>query len=110
MILYSAFTQPDLFWAHVASNPSWVPGREMFFGRPPTARRKDLRLIVATGTEEFPDRRQIGLEWSRMWENRADAPWLVKFVDIPGGTHSANSADAYRGAMRWLFPPPPSER
>src|SRR5918993_5088028 len=32
MILYSAFTRPDRFWARVASNPSWTPGREIFFG------------------------------------------------------------------------------
>ena len=103
LILYSAFTEPDLFWAHVASNPSWVPGREMFFGPPPRATRKDLRLIVASGTEEIPDRRKIALEWFGTWQQRRDAPWQVHRVDVPGGTHSANSADAYRGAMRLLF-------
>ena len=27
MVLYSAFTKPDLFWAHVAHNPSWELAR-----------------------------------------------------------------------------------
>jgi predicted alpha/beta superfamily hydrolase len=106
MILHSAFTEPDLFWAHVASNPSWVPGREMFFGTPPRAARKDLRLVVASGTEEIPDRRQLALDWFASWQQRPDAPWAVKRLDIPGGTHSANSPEAYRGAMRWLFATP----
>lgn len=110
MILYSAFTEPDLFWAHVASNPSWQPGREIFFGPPPSAGRKDLRLVVASGTDEIPDRRRLALEWFGMWRQRPDAPWAVKRIDIAGGTHSANSADAYRGAMRWLFLPAPADR
>ena len=106
LILYSALTEPDLFWAHVASNPSWKPGREIFFGPAPRPRRDDLRLVVAIGTEEYPDRRQSAQEWFGAWQKRRDAPWLIKRVDIPGGTHSANSGDAYRTAMRWLFDVP----
>lgn len=107
MVLYSAFTNPDLFWAHVASNPSWEPGRATFFGRPPASARGDLRLVIASGTEEYPDRRQIVLDWSRHWDGRTDLPWIVKRVDVPGGTHSAYSGDAYRGAILWLFSDPP---
>ena len=103
MTLYSAFTEPDLFWAHVASNPSWVPAREMFFGPSPRATRRDLHLIVASGTGEIADRRAIALEWFGAWQQRRDAAWQVHRLDIPGGTHSANSVDAYRGAMRVLF-------
>lgn len=110
MILHSAFTEPDLFWAHVASNPSWVPGRDMFFGPPSRARPGDRHLIVASGTAEIPDRRSIALEWFAAWQDRRDAPWRVHRIDIPGGTHSANSADAYRGAMRLLFAERPSAR
>lgn len=103
MVLFSAFTEPDLFWGHVASNPSWNPGREMFFGPPPRASRKDLHLIVASGTNEHADRRAPALQWSAAWHQRQDAPWSVKLIDIPGGTHSADSGNAYRSAMRLLF-------
>jgi predicted alpha/beta superfamily hydrolase len=103
MILYSAFTEPYLFWAHVASNPSWNPGRKMFFGAPPGANRKDLHLVVASGTDEYPVRRQLALQWSAAWQQRAAAPWSIKMIVIAGGTHSADSASAYRGAMRSLF-------
>ena len=103
MVLYNAFTRPDLFWAHVASNPSWEPGREIFFGTPPRTARDDLKLVIASGTDEIPDRRQAALEWSSHWSGRAGLPWAVKRVDIQGGTHSAYSGDAYRAAIRWLF-------
>lgn len=31
MVLYSAFTEPELFWGRIASNPAFDPGRERFF-------------------------------------------------------------------------------
>ena len=34
MVLYSAFTDPDLFWGRIASNPSFNPGRSLFFSTP----------------------------------------------------------------------------
>lgn len=102
MILYSAFTRPDLFWARIASNPSWVPGREIFYGAPPTASRDDLHLIIALGTKEYPDRRIAAAEWFRYWDAR-QPPWKLTRIDIQGGTHSADAANAYRAALRRLF-------
>jgi predicted alpha/beta superfamily hydrolase len=102
MILYSAFTQPDLFWARIASNPSWVPGREIFYGAPAPAARDDLHLLIALGTQEYPDRRTAAAEWFRHWAAR-QAPWSIQRLDINGGTHSADAANAYRAAMRVLF-------
>jgi hypothetical protein len=32
---------------------------------------------------------------------------VVKRIDVPGGTHSAYGADAYRASIRWLFSDPP---
>lgn len=102
MILYSAFTRPDLFWARVASNPSWVPGREIFYGAPAPASRRDLQLLIAVGTNEYPDRRLAAGEWFGHWAARPK-PWQLTRLDIAGGTHSADAASAYRAAMRHLF-------
>ncbi|MGI8704857.1 MAG: alpha/beta hydrolase-fold protein [Sphingomicrobium sp.] len=103
MILYSAFTRPDLFWARIASNPSWEPGREVFYGSPAPSERDDLQLLIAIGTEEYPDRRAAASEWFRHWDARAK-PWATTRIDIPGGTHSADAGNAYRAALRRLFP------
>ncbi|HYI63699.1 MAG TPA: alpha/beta hydrolase-fold protein [Allosphingosinicella sp.] len=102
-ILYSAFTDPDLFWGRIASNLSSDPGRDLFFGPPPAAARTDLRLIIASGSRDRPRTRDLALEWARAWERREDAPWAVRLVTIEGGTHSADSARAYRAGMLWLF-------
>ena len=102
LILYSAFTKPDLFWARIASNPSWVPGQEIFYGEPAAATRKDLRLLIALGTNERADRLVEADKWFAQWRGRR-SPWQMARIDIPGGTHSADSANAYRAAMRQLF-------
>jgi uncharacterized protein len=102
LILYSAFTHPDIFWARIASNPSWTPGREIFYAAPAPATRRDLRLVIAVGTGEYADRRAAAGEWFAHWQGRT-APWTIAKLDIPGGTHSADAANAYRAAMRSIF-------
>jgi uncharacterized protein len=107
LILYSAFTRPDLFWARIASNPSWTPGENIFYGAPAAATRPDLQLLVAVGTQEYPERRVAAGKWFAHWNGRK-TPWNLTRIDVAGGTHSADAANAYRAAMRLLFPPQPS--
>lgn len=102
LVLYSAFTKPDLFWSRIASNPSWVPGEEIFFATPPRSSRKDLSLFIALGTNEYPDRLTAATQWFNHMSSR-QKPWTVTRIDVPGGTHSADSGNAYRSAMRLLF-------
>ena len=105
MVLYSAFARPDVFWGRIASNASFLPGREIFHGRPAPATRTDLHLVVVSGTREDPQRRKLALEWFAAWEGRR-APWTVKRIDIESGTHAADMPNAYRRAMNWLFKSP----
>lgn len=102
LILYSAFTRPDLFWARIASNPSWVPGQGIFYGPAAASDRRDLQLLIAVGTQEYPDRRAAAAEWFLHWDER-EKPWALTRLDIPGGTHSADAGNAYRAALRKLF-------
>jgi uncharacterized protein len=104
-VLYSAFTEPDLFWAGIASNPVVEIGREIFFGAPRPANRRDLRLVVASGTRDRPNLRAGTLAWFAHWRGRTGAPWTLNAMTIEGGTHAADSPTVYRRAMRWLFPP-----
>lgn len=103
LTLYSAFTDPDLFWGRIASNSSFDPGREMFFSPPAQATRTDLGLVVTSGSRDMTTLRQAALEWFDVWEASENAPWEVKTTTIEGGTHSANSTDSYRFGMLWLF-------
>lgn len=102
-VLYSAFTDPDLFWGRIASNPALTPGRERFFGPTAPAARRDLGLVVVSGSRDRPKLRSDALAWFEAWRDRKDAPWAVHPVTLEGGTHSADSTNAYRAGMLWLF-------
>lgn len=101
-VLYSAFTDPDLFWARIASSPTLRPGRELYFGLPAPAVRRDLRLIVADGTRDDADLRPDTVAWQKAWQGRK-TPWQVKTITLEGGSHSADLPNVYRQAMDWLF-------
>ncbi|MCQ3829257.1 alpha/beta hydrolase [Microbulbifer elongatus] len=104
MALYSAFNHPDLFWARIASNPSFLPDGKQFFEEPKLGKRGDLMVIVASSSEDrYTDNRTRSFEWQSHWSTRDDAPWTTHLVNIEGGTHAANSTDSYRAALRLLF-------
>lgn len=107
-VLYSAFTDPDLFWGRIASNPTFTPGRERFFGPAPAAGRSDLGLAVVSGSRDRPKLRADALAWFETWRGRPDAPWAVHTVTLEGGRHAADSTNAYRARMLWLFGRPPA--
>jgi hypothetical protein len=102
-VLYSAFTDPDLFWGRVASNPSFSQGRERLFGAPAQASRSDLRLAVVSGTHNNAEGRLAAVEWFRTMERRSGLPWSLRAESLEGGTHAADIARAYRSSLRWMF-------
>ena len=103
MVLYSAFADPDLFWGRIASNPSFDPGRELFFSEASRSSRKDLGLVVTSGSRDMPRLREAALEWFEHWDDRDNAPWTIETATIEDGTHAASSPDSYRLGMLWLF-------
>lgn len=103
MVLYSAFTHPDAFWGRIASNPTFDPGRSLFFSRPSGATREDLALVVTSGSNDQPLLREAALEWFSAWDGAADLPWKLSAVTIEGGTHAAFSPSSYRTGVLRLF-------
>lgn len=102
-VLYSAFTDPDLFWGRIASNPGFDPGRQLFFSNPAAATRNDLGLVVVSGSRNAPRGRKDALDWFKAWEGRTNTSWQLKPVTLDGGTHAADITNGYRAAMLWLF-------
>ena len=84
-----------------------MPGQDVFYGKPAASSRNDLQMIVAVGTEEYPDRRSAASNWFGYWASR-EKPWALTRIDIAGGTHSADAGHAYRAALRQLFAVPPA--
>lgn len=102
-VLYSAYSEPDLFWGRIASNPSFpTHHRQLVLGAPPPARRRDLRLAVVSGTKDRPAVRAGALEWFDA-QARQPGPWQFRRIELEGGTHAADLPNAYRKSMHWLF-------
>lgn len=104
-VLYSAFTQPDLFWARIASNPSAEMHPQLLAGEPAAANRPNLHLFLVSGTANNRAGREAAMKWTREWQRRP-TPWKFEEIDIPGGTHAADLPNAYRLALRRLFQSP----
>ena len=102
-VLYSAVTDPDLFWGRIASNPSITPGIESLLEPAAAAARPDLTLVVTSGTRDRPDLQTEAAHWLSAWVGRTDKPWRLHGVRIEGGTHAANAPDAYRRGLHLLF-------
>ena len=102
-VLYSAFTDPDLFWGRIASNAAFTPDSYLHLSDATTFTRRDLGLVVTSGTRDMPKLRQGALNWFKQWDGVKSAPWAIKAVTIEGGTHAADAANSYRAGMLWLF-------
>lgn len=105
-VLYSALTQPDLFWARIASNPSFRL-REDLWGEAASATRDDLSLFVVDGTANYAQSRETTARWVASWNARRK-PWALERIEIEGGTHAADIGNAYRDSLRRLFDWTPS--
>lgn len=102
-VIWSALEDPDLFWGRIASNPSLTPGRDRFFSNAAAYKSKDLNLIIASGSRDIVVPMDNALQWTKFWDARTDAPWTIRHVIIPEGTHAASIGEIYRQSMTWLF-------
>ena len=102
-VLYTALTQPKLFWGHIASNPALHRNLPFFlaehadYGGPTQS-----KLLVASGTEDDPVFREPALAWIQHWKER-HGPWQMKTIDLEGHSHMSAPPAAFRQGLRWLF-------
>ena len=102
-VLHSAFTDPDLFWGRIASNPT-VDLLPSLHQLPAPAARQDLRLLVAEGSRDNAALVGPRKLWLDQWRERQGLPWLLRTETIANGTHAADAPRVYRLAMNWLLP------
>jgi uncharacterized protein len=108
-VIYSALTQPDLFWGRIASNPAFRPAPGPFLAQAAPASRNDLALFVASGERDRPALRAGALRWFEHWNAQAARPWALETVTIDNGVHAASIGEVYRQGMIWLFRNEPAE-
>ena len=106
-VLYTALTEPGLFWGHIASNPALHRNLSFFLQDhgADDAKGKLSRLFVASGSDDDPEYRLPALAWIEHWSNDDDAPWHLKTMILDGHSHMSAPPASYRQGMRWLFSP-----
>ncbi|MEM9013985.1 MAG: alpha/beta hydrolase-fold protein [Pseudomonadota bacterium] len=102
-VLFSAYTDPELFWARIASNPSFEPNKEFFFAGETLPDPTNAKLFLASGERDIPAFRADAEAWARQWTGGVDAPWRLQAVTIDSGTHAAEIVDVYQRGLRWIF-------
>ena len=108
-VLYSALTQPDLFWGHISSNPSLAPNSEFFFQEPKSGDPSQSNLFFASGSRDIPQLREDALELFDHLNSLNEKPWRLKTTTMEGETHAAGIVNVYREAMKWFFAPDTQE-
>lgn len=104
-VLYTAQTDPDLFWGHIASNPA-LHRNLPFFLEPHWDDEQGAtrsRLFVASGENDDPRFRQPALQWIDRWTSVDETPWDLKTVSLPGHSHFSAPPASFRQGMIWLF-------
>lgn len=103
-VLWNALTRPDLFWGHVASNPSFRFHGERLSAPAAASMASSGRLALVSGTAERAESRAKALGWAEH-HSAGSPPWTVRRFDIEGGTHAADLGRAYRLAINWMLGP-----
>jgi predicted alpha/beta superfamily hydrolase len=110
-VLWSAWNEPDAWYARMVSNAS-LGDAAAYFENWPTERQSTRRstargsiLLYASGTADRPRLRAEALAFRQRWQYQRDLPFGFEWTDIPGGTHGAEAGRVYRWAMRMLYAP-----
>ncbi|HSF18257.1 MAG TPA: alpha/beta hydrolase-fold protein [Vicinamibacteria bacterium] len=105
-VLYTALTQPNLFWGHIASNPALHRNLPFFLswqggGAIPES---GGRVFVSSGSLDEPQFRDPALEWIRHWSNAGvSKPWELRTITLDGHTHFSAVPEAFLAGVRWLL-------
>jgi len=106
-VLYSAQTQPSLFWGHIASNPALHRNLPFFLewqggGEAPA---DATRLFVGSGERDDPRFLLPYREWLAHWSVQAPRPFLLEARTLPGQTHFSALPETFHQGIAWLFDP-----
>lgn len=109
-VLYTALTEPDLFWGHIASNPALHRNLAFFLQRHSSSRSAS-KVFVASGSLDEPRFRGPALEWMEHWSKIDDKPWQLGTMTLDGHTHLSAPPASFREGLAWLFADavPPSD-
>jgi predicted alpha/beta superfamily hydrolase len=101
-VLYTAQTDPALFWGHIASNPALHRNLDYFLAQSPES-ISNSRLFVANGTRNDSRFQEPASKWIEHWSKVTHPPWKLQTMDLQDHTHMSTPPAAFRQGMNWLF-------
>lgn len=104
-VLYSALTEPGLFFGRIASNPALHRNLPFFLGwhGPDPVPTIGGYLFVSSGEYDDPRFREPALEWIGHWQKAPDKPWALETQTLSGQSHFSAAPVAYRNGLKWIF-------
>ena len=104
-ILYSALTEPELFWGYIASNPALHRNLDFFLRKTQVENENPNppRLFVSSGSQDDPVYREPALVWMKHWNQQERLPWSLRTMTLEGQSHFSAAPEAFRQGMRWVF-------
>ncbi len=104
-VLYTALTDPTLFWGHIASNPALHRNLPFFMQSHEKASPSNTRarVFVANGSNDDPEYRVPTRSWMEHWSGKDGAPWQLETMILDGHSHTSAPPASFRRGMRWLF-------
>ena len=103
-VLYTAQTQPSLFWGHIASNPALHRNLPFFLeAHWPESAGTDSYLYVGSGSGDAAMFREPLQQWMQHWQQRDDFPLQLKAVTVDGHSHMSLPPAALRDGLRWML-------
>ena len=102
-VLFSAQSNPDLFWGHIASNPALHRNLELFLELQPDAPATTSHLFVGSASNDDPRFREPTLEWIEHWSHQDSTPWRLRVETLEGHNHFSAPPESFRRGIRWLF-------
>ncbi len=102
-VLYTAQTDTDLFWGHIASNPALHRNLDFFLKAPATSQRSESKVFVSSGSDDDPRFREPAVAWMQHWSEVPSPPWELEMRTLDGHTHFSAATAAFRQGLVWLF-------
>lgn len=102
-VLYTALTDPDLFWGHIASNPALHRNLDLFLNMAPGVSETGSKLFVSLSSDDEPRFLGPAQTWVEAWADHPGAPWQFEHILLQGEGHFSAAPRAFRSGLRYLF-------
>ena len=102
-VLFTALTDPNLFFAHIASNPALHRNLDFFLETHSDSQATGSKLFMASGSEDEPRFREPAVKWINYWSGQESPPWQLEAITIKGYGHFSLLTESFRQGLIWVF-------